>query len=48
MTRYIKIFEPVLEDTQNSFHRRRSTTDQTFTLQQIFKTLEYAKDDVYT
>jgi len=38
-------FEPKLENTQYRFRPRRSTTDQIFTIQQIFeKSWEYAKD----
>jgi len=43
-----EIIEPKLNDTQCGFHPGRSTTDQIFTLKQIFKkSWEYAKD-VYT
>jgi len=43
-----KIIEPKLGDTQCGFYRGRSTTEQIFTLQQIFeKCREYVKN-VYT
>ena len=43
-----EINEPKLNDTQCGFHPGHSTTDQIFTLQQIFeKSWEYAKN-VYT
>jgi len=39
-----EIFEPKMKDTQCDFHPGHSTTDQNFTLQQIFeKSWEYAK-----
>jgi len=45
---YHEIIEPKLNDTQCRLRPGRSTTDQIFTLQQIFeKSWEYAKD-VYT
>jgi len=47
-TTYHEIIEPKLNDTQCRLRPGRSTTDQIFTLQQIFeKSWEYAKD-VYT
>ena len=43
-----EIYEAKLNDTQCGFHPGRSTTDQIFTLNQIFKkSWEHAKD-VYT
>ena len=40
-----EIYEPKLNDTQGGFHPSHSTTDQNFTLQQIFeKSWEYAKN----